>query len=560
MGKLANVYYEIGYKVNDDGFKKADGGLLKLEKKAMKLAPKIGKAFPLAIAAGITAVGIAVNSATNEFALFDDQLRKVNAKGDMTVKSYNILKDAAFDAGKNTRYSATESAKGLEFMAMAGWSAVNSAKALPAALNMAIVSGEGLAGVTDIMTDQMTVFDLGADKAEHFADVLAYSANKSNTSITMLGEGLKYAGAPMKALGSTIEETTAFFMSMADGGIKSSQAGTTLRSAALSLVDPSKKAASVMKRLRLEVKDSTGNFVGMTNIIQQLETKTKDMTNVQKAQVLTTLFGKEAVSGMMVILNQGTEKLQKNTEALRTNNGYAKDAADYMNNSLQGALLGTTSKHEALSLVIGETFAPAKLELVKSYNGLLDSALTKLTDNKEETQRLSDVTVGFVSVAVEGAELLGKGFGMVGKGLYNFTTNTLDLLSFGQYSKVTQDATNQLEAIGASKRLEQEAAYEKVHGEKPKGIVPSQQVEDGVVPTTTIPSKEEIKTINNNSTTQSTPVTNETNFNGGVHFNFPPGTNVNDTEELKKNFSTMMKEELDKRNKVLENNINPKRR
>ena len=236
MSKLADAYYEVGYKVNDTGLTKATNGLEKIndeakgaEKKAKGLGnslSKVGLAKAGLVAVGLAAVTLAygINRATDEFALFDDQLRKVNAKGDMTAKSYEKLKKAAFDAGKDTRFTATESAKGLEYMAMAGWSATESVKALPASLNMAVVAGEDLALVTDIMTDQMTVFDLGADKANHFADVLAYSANKANTSIGQMGETLKFAGAPAKALGADVEEVSALIMSMADGGVKGSQA------------------------------------------------------------------------------------------------------------------------------------------------------------------------------------------------------------------------------------------------------------------------------------------------------------------------------------------------
>lgn len=465
MSKLADAYYEIGYKVDNSGLMKADKGLKKIGKSALGAEDDVSKLSKVldftetglvSVGAIIGTLAYGINKATNEFALFDDQLRKVNAKGDMTTKSYEKLKKAAFDAGKDTRFTATESAKGLEYMAMAGWSATESVKALPASLNMAVVAGEDLALVTDIMTDQMTVFDLGADKANHFADVLAYSANKANTSIGQMGETLKFAGAPAKALGADVEEVSALIMSMADGGVKGSQAGTALRTAYLNLASPTKEAQRTIRKLKLETKDSNGNFVGMTNILDQLSEKTKDMTNVQKSQVFQTLFGKEAITGMMVVQAQGTKKLKENTKALKENNGYAKKAADYMNNSLQGALYATTSKQEALRLAIGETFAPARLELAKTYNGILDNMLTKLSDSSEETQKLSDFTVGFVSIMSDGMAFIGKAIKDSVILPLQFVGNTLDILTLGQFSKAKDGIVDHVAEIGEQKRAESE--------------------------------------------------------------------------------------------------------
>lgn len=564
MSKLADVYYEVGYKVNSNGLKKADGELKKVDgnvKKTTESSEGFGESLVSigSKVAGIVAVGAVVlslatgiNNATNEFAKFDYQLAKVNAKGDQSAKSFKILKDASFEAGKNTVFSATQSAKGLEYMAMAGWSAVDSAKALPAVLDTAVVAGEDLALVSDIMTDTMTIFDLGADKANHFADVLAYSSNKSNTSISMMGEAMKYAGPPMATLESTAEETAAIFMSMADGGIKASQAGTTLRSAALRLVSPTKEAQKIIKKLKLETQDSNKNFIGMTSILEQLEDKTKDMTNVQKAQVMETLFGKTAISGMMVALEQGTSKIRKNTEALKSNTGYARQAAEYMSNTLQGQLLATASKQEALSLKIGETFAPAKLEMVKTYNGLLDSMIDKLSKSTEETQKLSDFTVGFISIMTEGMKVVGEAIADSVILPLKFVGNTLDILTLGQFSKAVDAFVSDVAEIGEQKRVEQE--YQRNQLEKSKE-------KEEYISVPGAPVREKEKTVTElagfkSAGTIFSPTYGDTNITISV----PEGTNINDSTKIANLFRKTLKEELDLRDKKLENQINPRRR
>lgn len=582
--KLADVFYEVGYKVNVAGLKKADGELLKVDddvKKVKKVVDDFGDSL-LAIGsevAGVVAVGSAIigtankiNQATNLFAEFDYQLAKVNTKGDQTAESFNVLKQAAFEAGKNTVFSSKQAAQGLEYMAMAGWSAVDSAKALPAVLDTAVVAGEDLALVSDIMTDTMTVFKLGAEQANHFADVLAYSANKSNTSIGMMGEAMKYAAPPMSVLGSSAEETAALFMSMADGGIKASQAGTALRASALRLVNPTKEANNVMRKLRLQTKDSSGNFIGMTKILEQLEKKTKNMTNAQKAQTLSVLFGTEAVSGIMVALEQGTDKIKKNTEALKNNQGYARKSAEYMANTLQGQILATASKQEALSLKIGETFAPAKLEMVKTYNSLLDSMLTKLTNNTDEVQKLSDFTVGFISIMTGGMKFVGKAIEDAVILPLKFAKNTLDILTFGQFSKSVNTFVEDVTEIGERKGAEQEfyrtraEKFEKKEQEYKQ--VPGAPVREkksfseltGYKPTF-LPTKEKERIDNNIGNIRTGGTVFSPSYNlSGMMFNFPQGTNLNNPKEVQDLVQKTVIKTLEDRDKRLMNQIDPRRR
>lgn len=581
--KLADVFYEVGYRVNKAGLKKADGELLKVDKDVKKVKNgtddfgnsllSIGSKVAGVVAVGSAIIGTAnkINQATNLFAEFDYQLAKVNAKGDQTAESFNVLKQAAFEAGKNTVFSSKQAAQGLEYMAMAGWSAVDSAKALPAVLDTAVVAGEDLALVSDIMTDTMTVFKLGADQANHFADVLAYSANKSNTSIGMMGEAMKYAAPPMSVLGSTAEETAALFMSMADGGIKASQAGTALRASALRLVNPSKEANNVMRKLRLQTKDSSGNFIGMTKILEQLEQKTKNMTNAQKAQTLSVLFGTEAVSGIMVALEQGTDKIKKNTEALKNNQGHARKSAEYMANTLQGQILATASKQEALSIKIGETFAPAKLQLVKEYNALLDSMLEKITDNKDETTEFGYFMRGFISIMADGMKEVGKLMEIPLKFIDN-TLKIVDAATFGQFSKAGNAFIEDFKERG--RQLEAEEEFYRTRAEK------SSKKEDEYIPIPGSPAiekksfseltghkpaflstKEKERIDNNIGNIRTGGTVFSPSYNlSGMSFNFPQGTNLNNPKEVQDLVQKTVIKTLENRDKRLMNQIDPRRR
>lgn len=568
--KLADVFYEVGYKVNEAGLKKADDKLLKVDddvKKVKKGTDDFGASL-LSIGskvAGVVAVGSAIigtankiNQATNLFAEFDYQLAKVNAKGDQTAESFNVLKQAAFEAGKNTVFSSKQAAQGLEYMAMAGWSAADSAKALPAVLDTAVVAGEDLALVSDIMTDTMTVFKLGAEQANYFADVLAYSANKSNTSIGMMGEAMKYAAPPMSVLGSSAEETAALFMSMADGGIKASQAGTALRASALRLVNPTKEANNVMRKLRLQTKDTSGNFIGMTKILEQLEKKTKGMTNAQKAQTLSVLFGTEAVSGIMVALEQGTDKIKKNTEALKNNQGYARRSAEYMANTLQGQILATASKQEALSLVVGETFAPIKLAGVKVYNKALDKLLEILTPTEETL------------LAIEGAVIVvGNAFKFMGKAI-DTALIPLKYISDSKVFKFYKDiftmkyprefigdlAFGKEGLKGSLADIARQDMINKEVLKKGKLELPKEYK-----PVPGAPIRERERADNNIANIRTGGTVFSPSYNlSGMSFNFPQGTNLNNPKEVQDLVQKTVIKTLEDRDKRLMNQIDPRRR
>ncbi|MEG3013096.1 MAG: phage tail tape measure protein [Cetobacterium sp.] len=548
LDKLANVYYEVGYKVDESGFKKSDDMLKKVEGDVGSIANKITGA--LAIGATVAAtLAVGINKATEQFAEFDYQLAKVNAKGDQTAESYKVLKDAAFEAGKSTIFTSKQAAKGLEYMAMAGWSAVDSSKALPAALDMAVVAGEDLSVVTDILTDQMTVFGLKAEQAGHFADLLAYGANKSNTSVAQLGEALKYAGPPMKALGSSVEETTALFMSMADGGIKASQAGTALRMSAIRLVKPTKESAKAMKQLRIEMLDKkTGEFKGMTSFIEQFTKATENMTKAERLRHLATIVGTESSSAFATVIEQGTDKINKNTEALKTNDGYAKKSANYLSGTLQGQLEATASKQEALSLKIGETFSPAKLQMVKQYNSLLDSMITKLSDSSEESQKLSDFSSGFTSIMIDGMKF-------VGEAIYDsvilplkFVGNTLDTLSFGQFSKSIETFASDVTEIGEKKRVEQEYTNKLLLTEKKETTTKKEIINKELrVEKPVIPASQQLG--------MQTSIINKI---GDIIIN-PPASTVKNEQDLGIFVKKTVQETLDLNNKKMLNKINPKK-
>ncbi|MDT2194273.1 phage tail tape measure protein [Paenibacillus larvae] len=172
---------------------------------------------------------------------FEAGMSEVKAISGATGEDFEKLKAKAEELGANTKFSASEAASGLKYMAMAGWDTKQMLAGIDGVMMLAAASGEDLGLVSDIVTDSMTAFGLAADQAGKFADILAAASSKSNTNVAMLGESFKYVAPVAGALGYSAEDTAVALGLMANAGIKASQSGTSLRSALTNLASPTKE-------------------------------------------------------------------------------------------------------------------------------------------------------------------------------------------------------------------------------------------------------------------------------------------------------------------------------
>lgn len=306
---------------------------------------------------GLVGVGAAV-SGINMFKQFDDTMLAVKAKTKATGEEFTSLREKAKELGASTRFSASEAAKGMDYLAMAGYKTNEIIDAMPGLLNLAAASGEGLASVSDIVSDVMTAFGWAAKDTEKFADIMAYAASNSNTSVGMMGESFKYVASVASSAGVSAQETATALALMANAGVKGSMGGTALRSSLIRLIKPPKEAADAMEFLGVQAVDNTGNFVGLRSIVAQMTEKTQGMTKAQKASAAAAIFGTEAVSGMMGMINQGPEAFDKFLAGVENSKGASSDMAAVMNSGIGGAIDNMTSALENVVICAGDKFAP----------------------------------------------------------------------------------------------------------------------------------------------------------------------------------------------------------
>lgn len=319
----------------------------------------IGGMAGMALGAGAALVGI-VSAGAN----FEQIMSKVAAVSGASGSEMKQLEAQAKELGATTQFSATQAGEGMMYLAQAGFKTGDIMKAMPGMLDLAAAGALDLGTAADIASNIMSGFGLSADKATHTADVLALAASNSNTNVTQMGEAMKYAAGTAHTVGFSMEETSAAIMAMANSGLQGSVAGQAFATSLGRLAKPTKEMRKVMDELNLSFFDQQGKIKPLPTIIKELEDKTGSMTNQQKSATLTTLFGAEAYKNWAALMQEGSEKLEKNTRALEKADGAAAKMAKTMNDNLKGKWIEFTSALEGLAITIFTLIAPALAAIV----------------------------------------------------------------------------------------------------------------------------------------------------------------------------------------------------
>ncbi len=313
---------------------------------------------------------------------FQSSMAKVQAISGATDEDLQLLTDTAKKFGSTTKYSASESADALGYMALAGWDAKTSASALGGVLNLASASGMDLARASDMVTDYLSAFGMQADQSAYFADLLAYAQGNANTSAEQLGEAYKNCSANLASAGQDIETTTALLSMLANQGLKGSEAGTALNAIVRDMTSKMKDGAIQIGETTIEVQDAEGNFRDLTEILKEVESATDGMGTAQKASALQSTFTADSIKGLNLILNAGVTSAEDFEKALRNSTGTAETMAGVMNNTLAGDMTALNSQIEGVQISLYEKFEPALRAGVEALSKLVD-VVSWLIDNSD---------------------------------------------------------------------------------------------------------------------------------------------------------------------------------
>jgi len=428
-----------------------------------------GKSLTTGVTLPIVGLGtVAVKTAAD----FDSAMSEVKAISGATGTDFEQLRDKAKEMGAKTKFSASEAAEAMKYMAMAGWKTEDMLEGIEGIMNLAAASGENLGSTSDIVTDALTAFGLSASDSAHFSDVLAAASNNANTNVSMLGESFKYVAPVAGALGYSVEDTSVALGLMANSGIKASQAGTALRTTLTNMAKPTDDMLYAMNALGVSLTDEEGNMKSLMDIMEdlrsgfkggqisqeeyeesadrltkqwesgklsnkdyakalnQLRIQLHGTTEAEQAELAAMLAGKEGMSGLLAIVNASDEDFQKLSDSIYAADGTAQDMADTMLDNLGGQLTILKSTLEGVAISFGDILMPAIEKIVDKIQEFAEWLNGLSDEEKEQIVKIAGIVAAigpallilgkvFKAVSEIGSTVKNviKAFGLLGKAL-----------------------------------------------------------------------------------------------------------------------------------------------
>lgn len=368
---------------------------------------------PVVQGASLIGASFGVAESVNSFQDFESMMSQVKAISGATGQAFDDLTAKAQEMGATTKFTATESAEAFNYMAMAGWKPQQMIDGISGIMSLAAASGEDLGTTSDIVTDALTAFGLSAGDSGHFADVLAQASANANTNVSMLGESFKYVAPVAGAMNYSVEDTSLALGLMANASIKGSMAGTALKTSLANMAAPTDSMAAAMDKYGISLTDSEGNMKSLRGVIDNLRGSLGGLSETEQTAAASTIFGKEAMAGMLAIINASEEDYNKLSTAIGNSKDAAEGMADTMLDNLKGSFTLMQSAIEGTENAFGKRLSPylrgiaggitdMMPEITDGINAVMDVADDKIAGVK---RKITDMTS---SDEWKNADLFGK--------------------------------------------------------------------------------------------------------------------------------------------------------
>lgn len=331
---------------------------------------------PVVQGASLIGASFGVAESVNSFQDFESMMSQVKAISGATGQAFDDLTAKAQEMGATTKFTATESAEAFNYMAMAGWKPQQMIDGISGIMSLAAASGEDLGTTSDIVTDALTAFGLQAGDAGHFADVLAQASANANTNVSMLGESFKYVAPVAGAMNYSVEDTSLALGLMANASIKGSMAGTALKTSLANMAAPTDSMAAAMDKYGISLTDSEGNMKSLRGVIDNLRGSLGGLSETEQTAAASTIFGKEAMAGMLAIINASEEDYNKLSTAIGNSKDAAEGMADTMLDNLKGSFTLMQSAIEGTENAFGKRLSP----YLRGIAGGITDMMPKITD------------------------------------------------------------------------------------------------------------------------------------------------------------------------------------
>ncbi len=320
---------------------------------------------------------------------FEKSMSQVAATMGLTAKQieqgseeYRILEKAAEESGKTTKYTASQAAEALNYLALAGYDARKAAQTLPSVLTLAAAGGLELSYASDLVTDSMAALGMETDRLDNYIDQLAKTSQKSNTSVSQLGEASLVAAGTASMTGQSVETLNTELGILANRGIKGAEGGTHLRNILLRLVQPTQDGAAALKSMNVEVTDSTGSVRDLNDIMNDLNRALSSMSEYDKTNAIGTIFNKTDIGAVNALLSGTGDEFNNLRKELLTCDGAAADMAETMEANLSGKATILQSALEGLGITAYKRIEGTLKNSVDSATGAVGRLQASMDNGK----------------------------------------------------------------------------------------------------------------------------------------------------------------------------------
>lgn len=398
--RLAKSYDRL--KSGQEELARLNGAIQKNNEAISQTKTQLGGVIGTAAALGAALYAGPVKKAAE----FEAQMSTVQAISGATGDDLAKLSALAKEMGATTQFTAVESGKALEYMAMAGWKTNQMIGGLPGIMNLAAASGEDLGSVSDIVTDALTAFRMSAEDAGRFADVLAQASSNANTNVGMMGATFQKVAPVAGALGYSVEDMSLAIGLMANASIKADVAGTSLKTSLANMAKPTKQMQAYMDRYGISLTRSDGSMKTFREVVDNLRGSLGGLSEAEQVAAATAIFGKESFAGMLAIVNASDEDFQKLSDSINNSAGAAERMAAIKLDNLEGDVTLMKSALDGLQIAIGDALLPTFRAGTQGITDFITKLTQFINENPELIQQIVKITAGLL--AFKGATLAGK--------------------------------------------------------------------------------------------------------------------------------------------------------
>ena len=324
---------------------------------------------PVVQAGAIFGVSLSLKNTVDTYGAFEESMSNVKAISGATGEEFEKLTAKAKEEGATTKFTAKDSADAFGYMAMAGWKTEDMLNGIDGIMSLAAASNEDLATTSDIVTDALTAFGLQASDSGHFADVLAQASANANTNVGIMGESFKYVAPVAGALKYSIEDVSLALGLMANNSIKGSMAGTSLKTALANMAAPTDKMQGAMDKYGISLTKRNGEMKSLSEVLDNLRSSLGGLSATEQTAAASTIFGKEAMAGMLAIIGTSEEDYKKLTDAIKSADGASQRMAGTMLDNMNGSFTLLQSAVDSAKIALGERLSPYLREFATWITG-----------------------------------------------------------------------------------------------------------------------------------------------------------------------------------------------